>query len=318
MNVSSPSPPVARRVFLEKSLKGATALALSGLISFTPSKGMGADRYPGFLNLPLPQYPAWTADGKLLVTFIAEDGSYGLFERQSEGKNSDSLLSVGASIGKFNWPQGIAVDKSIAYIVDSNNGRIQRLDLDEQRFLEPFGGLGKKSGLLLRPQGICVHENEIFIADTRNHRIQVFSIDGVVKRTFGELGDANDQFRLPTSCAVSPQGDVFVVDSKHAFIKVFGIEGRYRRKFGGIASFRKEPGLFSMPTGIALDAKREMIYVADTGNSRIQVFDYSGRFLRLVDASGMTLKTPQGIALLDFEIMAISDPDSNRVWITVV
>ena len=308
--------PLTRRLFLEKSVKGTTALAISGLGIFSPMRGIGADRAPAFLDLPHPQFPAWTPDGKLLVTFIAEDGSYGLLRKEKE--DSDRYFSVGSATGQFNWPQGIAVDGFTAYIVDSNNGRIQRFDLVALSFLEPFGGLGKKSGLFLRPEGICVFEDEILIADTRNHRIQVFSKEGVVKRVFGELGDAEGQFRLPTACAVSPQGEVFVVDSKHALVKVFDLEGRFLRKFGGLSSARKEPGLLNMPKGISLDGERSILFVADTGNSRIQVFDYSGKFLRVVEAPGMAFKTPQGMALSDSGEMAISDPDAGKVWLTTV
>ena len=293
-------------------------MAFSGLISLTPSRGMGANRYPRFLDLPLPQYPAWTPDGKLFVTFIAEDGSYGFLQNERKRKDPDRYISVGSAASQFNWPQGIAVSRSIVYIVDSNNGRVQRIDPGAQSFLAPFGSLGKKSGLFLRPEGICLFEDEIFIADTRNHRIQVFSREGVVKRCFGELGDADDQFRLPTSCAVSPKGEVFVVDSKHALVKVLDLEGRFLRKFGGLSSARKEPGLLNMPKGISLDAKRDAVYVADTGNSRVQVFDYSGRLLHLVEAPGMVFKTPQGIALSDSGEMAITDPGADRVWISTV
>ena len=310
--------PVSRRDFLNKSLKGTAALALSGLVIYAPRRGMGADRSPHFLSLSSPQFPAWTSDGRLLVTFVAEDGSYGLLQRQRDAIDTDRFLSVGTATGQFNFPQGIAVSGSTAYIVDSNNARIQRFDLASQSFLEPFGGLGKKSGLFLRPRGICVFEDELFIADTRNHRVQVFSVAGAVKRGFGELGDADDQFRLPTSCAVSPTGEVFVVDSKHALVKVFDLEGRFLRKFGGLSSSRKEPGLMSMPTGISMDGKREIVYVADSGNGRIQAFDKGGKFLRFVEAPGMALKAPQGVAWLESGEMAISDPDAGKVWITTV
>ncbi len=309
---------ITRRFFLEKSVKGTTALALSGLVLFAPRGGVAADGSPLFLDLPSPQFPAWTPDGKLFVTFISEDGSYGILKTKKGAKEPERLLSTGTATGQFNWPQGIAIDRSTAYIVDSNNGRIQRFDLDSQSFLEPFGGLGKKSGLFLRPRGICVFEDELFIADTRNHRIQVFSLQGTVKRIFGEIGDADDQFRLPASCAVSPEGEVFVVDSKHALIKVFDLEGRFLRKFGGLSSSRKEPGLFSMPTGIGLDGKQNIVYIADTGNSRIQAFQKGGKFLRFVESPGMAFKSPQGLALSDSGEMAISDPDAGRVWITAL
>jgi DNA-binding beta-propeller fold protein YncE len=318
MTVPFHSSKVTRRLFLEKSVKGTTALAISGLAIFSPLRGIGADHSLTVLDLTCPQYPAWTPDGKLLVTFITEDGSYGLLQKAREARDSDRYLSVGSATGQFNWPQGIAVDGFTAYIVDSNNGRIQRYDLGARGFLEPFGGLGKKSGLFLRPEGICVFGDEILIADTRNHRVQVFSKEGVVKRVFGELGDGDDQFRLPTSCAVSQQGEVFVVDSKHALVKLFDLEGRFLRKFGGLSSARKEPGLLNMPKGISLDEKRDMVCVADTGNSRIQAFDYNGKFVRFVEAPGMALQTPQGMALLNSGEMAISDPDAGKVWMTTV
>jgi DNA-binding beta-propeller fold protein YncE len=318
LKISSHPPLVSRRVFLNTSLKGAATLALSGFVILSPRKGIGADLSQHFLDLPSPQFPAWTPDGKLLVTFISEDGDYGLLQKKAEAKDSDKLLSVGTATGQFNWPQGIAVNGSIAYIVDSNNGRIQRFDLDAQGFLEPFGGLGKKSGLFLRPGGICIFENEIFIADTRNHRIQVFSMAGVVKRVFGELGDSDNQFRLPTSCAVSMGREVFVVDSKHALVKVFDFEGRFLRKFGGLSSSRKEPGLLNIPTGISLDEMSGSVYVADTGNSRIQAFSNNGKFLRFVEAPDIAFKTPQGLALSYFGEMAISDPSANKVWLTMV
>ena len=304
---------LTRRLFLEKSVKGTTALAFSGIFVFAPHQGKGADQSPQFIDLPSPQFSAWTPAGKLLVTYIEKDGSYGLLRQGREAE--ESLISVGTAAGQFNWPQGIAISGSIAYIVDSNNGRVQRLDLGSHRFLEPFGGLGKKTGLFLRPRGVSVFEDELLIADTRNHRIQVFSLGGEVKRSFGELGDADGQFRLPTACAVSSQGEVFVVDSKHALVKVFGLDGRFIRKFGGLSSSRKERGLLNLPTGICLDGKRNAIYVADTGNNRIQAFDAAGKFLGFIKPPGLELKAPQGLALLESREMAVTDPEADRVWV---
>jgi DNA-binding beta-propeller fold protein YncE len=318
MTVPLISSSVTRRFFLEKSLKGTAALVLSNLVIFDVPEIAGADGSTRFLDLPSPQFPAWTPDGKLLITFIGKDGSYGFWRKNSKMDNGDNYFSVGTAAGQFNWPQGLAVDQSLAYIVDSNNGRIQRFDLETKKFIEPFGGLGKKSGLFLRPQGICVFKDELFIADTRNHRIQVFSKQGEVKRIFGELGDADNQFRLPASCAVSAQGEVLVVDSKHSLIKAFDIEGRFIRKFGGLSSSRREPGLLSMPTGIAVDEKRDRIYIADTGNSRMQAFGYNGKFLQFIESPGMTFKTPRGIALADSGEMAIADPEADAVWVTTV
>jgi tripartite motif-containing protein 71 len=308
-------PPVTRRVFLSKSLKGATALVFPGLVLFAPQKGTGANRSRISLDIPSPQFPAWAPGGRLLVSFISKNGSYGFLQNERESNDCNKLLSVGTAIGQFNWPQGIAVDGSIAYIVDSNNGRVQRFNLDSQAFLSCFGGLGKRSGLLMRPRGVCFFQNELFIADTRNHRVQVFSIEGEAKRVIGELGDADGQFRLPSACAVSGQREVFVVDSRHALIKVFGFGGGFLYKFGGLSSSRKEPGRLNMPTGIAIDAKKNIVYVADTGNNRIQAFDTKGNFLTCITIPGVEFKAPQGLAISEYGDIAVADSDADKVWI---
>ncbi len=305
-------------MFLDKSLKGTAALALSGLFVFSPRRGNAASGFPSSVDLPSPQFPAWTADESLLASFIAPDGNYGLLRRNKGTNRAERMLSIGTGAGQFNYPQGISVHDSIVYIVDSNNGRIQRLDLRAGNFLEPFGGLGRKTGLFLRPRGICVFQDELFIADTRNHRVQVFSMEGAVKRAFGELGDGDSQFRLPVSCAVSMQGEVFVVDSKHCFVKAFDLDGRFIRKFGGLSSSRKEPGRLNRPAGISLDKKSGVVYIADSGNSRLAVFESSGRFLRTIEPPAPALKNPLGLALSDSGTLAVADPDANKIWMTAV
>ena len=72
----------------------------------------------------------------------------------------------------------------------------------------------------------------------------------------GEMGDRDDQFRLPRGVAVSTEGLVYVVDSKHNYIKVFSVDGSYIKKFGGTATKEKERGLFNQPTGISLDEEK--------------------------------------------------------------
>jgi len=73
-----------------------------------------------------------------------------------------------------------------------------------------------------------------------------------------------------------------------------------------------------MPTGISLDERSGSVWVADTGNGRIQIFDIKGKFLRFLESPGIAYRTPMGIALSDTQEIAVPDPDSNKVWITKV
>jgi DNA-binding beta-propeller fold protein YncE len=61
---------------------------------------------------------------------------------------------------------------------------------------------------------------------------------------------------------------------------------RLLKAFGGTSkSGEFEPGTLSGPTNIALDAAGR-VYVADTWNCRIQVFNPDGRFLRTFGSQG--------------------------------
>ena len=55
----------------------------------------------------------------------------------------------------------------------------------------------------------------------------------------------------------------------------FSREGRFMKSWGTTGS---EPGNFSTPHDVAIDS-RGRVFVADRGNSRIQIFDPDGNFL---------------------------------------
>jgi glucose/arabinose dehydrogenase len=74
----------------------------------------------------------------------------------------------------------------------------------------------------------------------------------------------------------------------------------------------------SWPSGIALDTSSGNVYVADTANSRIQVFSSNGTFVasfgRIGDANG-TLKSPQGIAVDQQGNIYVVDTNNNRIQV---
>ena len=61
---------------------------------------------------------------------------------------------------------------------------------------------------------------------------------------------------------------VFVVDKTSTNVQVFDKDGKFINKFG---SKGKQDGQFNRPEDLAIDPQGN-VFVADTGNSRIQVF----------------------------------------------
>uniref|UniRef100_A0A6C0KDC3 Ubiquitin-like domain-containing protein n=1 Tax=viral metagenome TaxID=1070528 RepID=A0A6C0KDC3_9ZZZZ len=90
---------------------------------------------------------------------------------------------------------------------------------------------------------------------------------------------------------------VFSDDTIHMFVD--NVPGTFIRKFGGSG---RGDGQFSSPDGICVS--NDEIYVADTGNNRVQVFDLEGNFVRKFGMGN--LDGPSGICEASGEIYVSS------------
>jgi sugar lactone lactonase YvrE len=144
------------------------------------------------------------------------------------------------------------------------------------------------AGLFVSPHGIHVDKDgNIWVTDTqargaKGHQVVEFSPDGKVLMTLGKagvVGDGPDTFNQPSDVFVAPNGDIFVADGhggmSNARIVKFSKNGTFIRAWGKKGS---GPGEFDAPHSLAMDS-RGRLFVADRGNSRIQIFDQDGKFL---------------------------------------
>ena len=94
-------------------------------------------------------------------------------------------------------------------------------------------------------------------------------------------------FNGPADVLVAPNGDIWVADGHRGGnnrIVKFTSDGRFLLQMGGgVGSESKEAGRFDDPHGLAMDSQGRL-FVADRGNSRIQIFDQGGNLLAIMDA----------------------------------
>ncbi len=98
----------------------------------------------------------------------------------------------------------------------------------------------------------------------------------------------------PTDVAVRDDGRVYVLDGVNGRVVVFTREGERDFSFARPGAGEGE---LSLPVGIAIEGER--VFVADTGNHRIAVFDVRGNFLRHVPLAGERPPEPVAVALIN-------------------
>lgn len=151
---------------------------------------------------------------------------------------------------------------------------------------------------LKEPKGVALDAaGNLYVADSGNFQIVEFSPDGVALASFGTddlkaaTGDQSGGAAFQASAwgvAVGPDGAVYVADTwNHRVVKY--VDGRQALAFGTYgtpADPTQDLGQFWGPRDIAVD-DRGQIYVTDTGNKRIQVFDVQGKPIRAYGGTGL-------------------------------
>jgi DNA-binding beta-propeller fold protein YncE len=221
-------------------------------------RGAGKDEFQFPLGVTLDSL------GRLYVSDVERRAVFGLNRR---GKG---FLRISAGLQR---PTGLAYNpqNDLLYVVDTASHEIHVYDLaGKPRFA--FGGRGDAEGQLNFPTNIAVdREGTLYVTDSMNFRVQLFQPDGTFISQFGRLGDALGDLARPKGISVDSEGHVYVVEGLYDVINVYDREGgRLLLTFGGPG---RGPGEFWLATGLFIDA-RDRIYMADSYNSRIQVFQY--------------------------------------------
>ena len=178
----------------------------------------------------------------------------------------------GGNPGQLSGPRGIAVDANgNIYVADTGNSRVQKFNPDGDS-VSVVGSPGTGSGELKEPNGVEIDaEGNIWVVDASNPSLIKYDRAGKFEKEFKpDLG-----FYGPRDLVLAPNKNLYIVDQGNSRIVSFNPS---TEKFSTWGTFGSEPAQFSNPTGIG--AGQGLIFVADLGNDRIQVFDFDGNFVR--------------------------------------
>lgn len=155
----------------------------------------------------------------------------------------------------------------------------------------------------------------------------VEAINEETKTTLTFAPKDGDTLLLKQPEAAAVEGDtVYVVDSESSQVVMYSLStskflGRFGGKAGGFFGGGDDNALKS-PQGVAV--REGVVYVSDTGNSRIQLFGVNGVFLQTLELSAapvtgetkeppFKLKEATGIALDGVGRIYVLDTDDNQV-----
>jgi hypothetical protein len=162
-------------------------------------------------------------------------------------------LSGNHQVAKYN-------PTTTSFQLDATFGAGGRIGKADQTFGSGNGEFNAPFDVAVTPDG-----EEIAVSDAGNHRIQQFTKAGVFLISFGQQGTAIGRFNSPKGLAHDEIGILYVLDSgnnriilhSHGLMEPSGASGTALGQFQG---------------ALHISASRRGIYVADTGNSRVQVF----------------------------------------------
>jgi DNA-binding beta-propeller fold protein YncE len=274
----------------------------------TPKQDTSMLVWPGPPNIGRVQYLEYLAGQKLDSTSAAE---------AEKPKHSwmDRLAGVQPSpTGKLKKmpfqllaPYGMAVNsKGDLLVADQKVGAIFIFNRETRDATLIGNGRQASFGLI---NGVAVDDDDrIFLTDGKLHRVLILN------KNYEVIDQIRDDLVDPVGIAVDTENRfVYVVDTQQDQVLVFDADTlKPVRRLGHVGKKHEMtgPGDFAAPTGVALDTDNN-VYVTDTMNWRVEVFDADGNFIsqfgRHCDGFGC-FAHPKGIAVDGDGHIWVADP----------
>ncbi len=248
---------------------------------------------------------------------VAAKKKQGWMDRVAGAKQEDNIDKLKTFPWQLIGPYGIAIDsKGLVYVADQKVGAIFIFNTDTHDATLIKNGSDAHFGWI---NGLAIDDaDRLFVSDGKMRRVLIFNpkheIEGqIVEGLVDPVGLAIDNDNRLLYVVDEQQDQVFVYDADTL---------KLMRKIGTAVTPAKKhtlttPGDFSAPTNVAVDADGN-VYVTDTLNSRVEIFDADGHFISTFgkpgDGPGYFFK-PKGIAVDCDGHIWVADQFQDRVQV---
>jgi DNA-binding beta-propeller fold protein YncE len=179
----------------------------------------------------------------------------------------------------------------------------------------------RAEGVLRFPEAVALGtQGDVYVADQLGYAVQRFGPTGAFETEWGSYGGGHGQFGPIGGLATDPSGNVYVVDSSHNRIEKFDANGNFITSWGHTGSEVGQFRFFSSqdptkPPGGGVAVGGDYVYVADSGNNRIQRFNLNGGEAMAWGTKGSgpgQFSYPRGLAANSSEVV-VADDDNHRI-----
>jgi DNA-binding beta-propeller fold protein YncE len=193
-------------------------------------------------------------------------------------------------------PYGIAIDsKGLVYVADQRVGAVFIFNIESRETQMIRNGLEAHFGWI---NGLAIDDDDrLFVSDGKMHRVLIFNSKHEVD------GQITEGLTDPVGLAIDTTNRfVYVVDTQQDQVIVYDADSlKLLRRIGtgGKNHFLTTPGDFGAPQCVAVD-KDGNVYVTDTLNNRVEIFDADGSFISQFGKAGDGpgyFSRPKGIAV---------------------
>jgi YVTN family beta-propeller protein len=212
--------------------------------------------------------------------------------------------SATSAADRFTYTTGTAGQ---VYSYQSTLGTTGAAQADNAHFSSPSAGAVDPAG------------NHLFVADAGNHRVQVLDTGSLaVVATIGAPGVAgSDNAHLdgPMGVGFDPMtGHVLVADTGNHRVQIFDAGSfAYLATLGVAGTAGTDNAHFDAPASVHLNPATRELYIADTGNHRVQVFGADA--LGYIATIGVSGVAGADTTHLDEPRDAELDPSSNQIMV---
>ncbi len=254
-----------------------TTFAGSGALGFSGGTATTAQFYS-------PNGIATDAAGNVYVSDLGNNAIYKITSNGTviilAGSGTAGYVNGTGATAAFNAPQGLVADASgNVYVADQGNNRIRKIT--SAGVVSTLAGTGAGGNLngdgasatFNRPYGLTIDgSGNLYVTDQGNYAVRKVTSAGVVSMLVG-TSVTTGLLNSPTGIAIDSQGALYIADNSGRILTItpgnvlYTLAGKANTL--GFADGSKTTAQFSAPTGIAVDASKN-IYVADYNNNRVR------------------------------------------------